>query len=97
MKPLGRSTPKRIRHADPRFPVYLHQHFNLIFGCHASTRYSANCILWDCPPGQDPASVAGSCSVTIDATDFPTGAPLANFNYIINLDNSKLPIRPALP
>ena len=37
---------------------------------------------------------AGGCSVTIDARDFPSGTPLANFNYIINLDNTKLPNDP---
>jgi Polysaccharide lyase family 4, domain II len=31
------------------------------------------------------------CAVTIDARDFATGAPLTDFNYIINVDNTKLP------
>src|SRR6185295_1697764 len=35
----------------------------------------------------DPAKVAGTCTVTIAANDFATGAPLANFTYIINVDN----------
>jgi hypothetical protein len=39
----------------------------------------------------DPAKVAGTCTVTIAANDFATGAPLANFTYIINVDNTKLP------
>jgi hypothetical protein len=34
-------------------------------------------------------SCGSGCSVTIDARDFATGAPLANFNYVINLDNSR--------
>src|SRR4029077_6075980 len=34
---------------------------------------------------------AAGCHVIIDARDFVSGAPLANFNYIINLDNTKLP------
>ncbi len=41
-----------------------------------------------------PASCGAGCSVTIDARDFPTGDPLANFHYIINLDNTKLPSDP---
>ncbi|MGW6278598.1 hypothetical protein [Kribbella sp. NPDC055071] len=40
------------------------------------------------------ACPAAGCSVTIDARDFPTGTPLANFNYIVNLDNTKLPNDP---
>ncbi len=32
--------------------------------------------------------------MTIDARDFPTGTPLANFNFIINIDNTKLPSDP---
>ena len=31
----------------------------------------------------------GACSVTVDARDFASGAPLEHFNYIINLDNSR--------
>lgn len=42
----------------------------------------------------DPGVVAGNCSVTIDARDFPSDIPLANFNYIINVDNTKLPSDP---
>ncbi len=42
----------------------------------------------------DPRTVTGSCTVTINALDFPTGAPLANFNYIISVDNTKLPSDP---
>src|SRR5207342_1339917 len=37
---------------------------------------------------------ADGCAVTIDARDFPTGDPLDSFNYIINLDNTKLPSDP---
>jgi large repetitive protein len=36
----------------------------------------------------------GNCTVTIDARDFASGNPLAHFNYIINLDNTKLPTDP---
>jgi hypothetical protein len=39
-----------------------------------------------CPPA--------GCAVTVDARDFPTGAPLASFTYIVNLDNTKLPSDP---
>ena len=37
---------------------------------------------------------AGGCAVTVDAHDFASGDPLANFNYIINVDNTKLPSDP---
>ncbi|HYY89291.1 MAG TPA: hypothetical protein VFA49_10880, partial [Chloroflexota bacterium] len=37
---------------------------------------------------------SGGCAVTIDARDFPTGNPLGNFSYIINVDNTKLPSDP---
>src|SRR6476660_3782475 len=33
---------------------------------------------------------AGGSQVTIDARDFPTGNPLASFNYLVNDDNTKL-------
>ncbi|MFF0268200.1 hypothetical protein [Kribbella sp. NPDC004536] len=47
------------------------------------------------PKAQAAASCpAGGCAVTVDARDFPTGAPLANFNYIVNVDNTKLPNDP---
>jgi len=36
------------------------------------------------------ACPAGGCAVTVDVRDFPTAQPLANFNYLINLDNTKL-------
>ncbi len=45
----------------------------------------------------DPATVeveAGSCNVTINARDYPTGSPLTNFTYIVNVDNTKLPTDP---
>ena len=42
----------------------------------------------------DPAVVAGSCTVTIDARDFASGDALTNFTYIINVDNTKLPNDP---
>lgn len=37
---------------------------------------------------------AAGCAVTVDARDLPTGAPLGDFTYIINVDNSKLPDDP---
>src|SRR5262245_30798967 len=37
---------------------------------------------------------AGGCSVTVDARDFKSGLPLAHFNYIVNVDNTKLPSDP---
>src|SRR5215468_10699877 len=37
---------------------------------------------------------AGGCAVTVDARDFASGSPLANFNFIINDDNSKPPSDP---
>src|SRR5262245_47902061 len=42
----------------------------------------------------DPATDAGTCTVTIDPRDFASGDPLAAFNYIVNVDNSKLPDDP---
>src|SRR5262245_47256694 len=52
-------------------------------------------------PGQAPRAHAapatcgaGGCTVTVEAHDFASGDPLANFNYIINLDNTKLPNDP---
>src|SRR5262245_43548126 len=46
--------------------------------------------------GTSPARAATSCpadgcAVTVDAHDFASGNPLANFNFIVNKDNSKLP------
>src|ERR1700759_3388302 len=40
------------------------------------------------------ACPSGGCAVTIDARDFASGNPLASFNFIVNLDNSKLPSDP---
>ena len=40
------------------------------------------------------ACPTGGCTVTIDARDFASGKPLANFNYIVNIDNTKLPSDP---
>jgi hypothetical protein len=40
------------------------------------------------------ACPAAGCQVTIDARDLPTGTPLARFNYLVNLDNTKLPSDP---
>src|SRR5215813_2766012 len=37
---------------------------------------------------------ADGCAVTVDAHDFASGNPLANFNFIVNNDNSKLPSDP---
>ena len=46
-------------------------------------------------PAQAAASCpAGGCAVTVDAHDFASGNPLANFNFIVNDDNSKLPSDP---
>jgi large repetitive protein len=46
-----------------------------------------------------PTCPDGGCTVTIDATEFPSTAnptpdPLTTFNYVINLDNTKLPSDP---
>ncbi len=41
-----------------------------------------------------PPCPVNGCQVTIDAQDFHTGNSLANFNFIINLDNTKLPSDP---
>jgi len=46
-------------------------------------------------PAQAAASCpADGCAVTVDAHDFASGNPLANFNYIVNRDNTKLPSDP---
>jgi hypothetical protein len=37
---------------------------------------------------------SGGCAVTVDARDFASGSPLANFSYIVNVDNTKLPNDP---
>ena len=37
---------------------------------------------------------ADGCVVTVDAHDFASGDPLANFNFIVNADNTKLPDDP---
>jgi len=34
------------------------------------------------------------CAVTIDARDLASGSPLGQFNYLVNLDNTKLPSDP---
>jgi len=49
--------------------------------------------------GTSPAHAASSCpadgcAVTVDAHDFASGNPLANFNYIVHDDNTKLPSDP---
>jgi hypothetical protein len=46
--------------------------------------------------GQTAASAcpSGGCAVTIDARDFASGNALASFNFIVNLDNTKLPSDP---
>src|ERR1700750_3360706 len=33
---------------------------------------------------------AAGCALTVDARDYPTGNPLANFTYLVNKDNTKL-------
>src|SRR6266576_3846413 len=44
------------------------------------------------PHAQAAASCpAGGCSVTVDGRDFASDTPLAHFNYIVNVDNTKLP------
>jgi hypothetical protein len=40
------------------------------------------------------ACPTAGCTVTVDARDFASGNPLADFNYVINTDNSKLPSDP---
>ncbi|MBO0845449.1 MAG: hypothetical protein J2P22_08555 [Nocardioides sp.] len=40
------------------------------------------------------ACPAGGCTVTVDAHDFASGNRLANFNFIVNVDNTKLPSDP---
>ncbi len=38
----------------------------------------------------DPGVVAGTCTVTILGLDFPTGAALPTYNFLVNVDNTKL-------
>jgi hypothetical protein len=45
-------------------------------------------------PALAPATCGAGCSVTIDARDFASQAPLDSFNFIVNLDNTKLPADP---
>src|SRR5882757_744692 len=40
------------------------------------------------------ACPSGGCAVTIDARDLPSDSPLGQFNYIVNVDNTKLPSDP---
>jgi hypothetical protein len=44
-----------------------------------------------CPTDSTPPN---TCAVTVDARDFASQDPLANFSYIINKDNTKLPNDP---
>src|SRR5690349_5845334 len=37
------------------------------------------------------ACPAAGCAVTIDAHDFGSGSALSSFNFVVNLDNTKLP------
>ena len=40
------------------------------------------------------ACPSGGCAVTVDAHDFSSGAALTSFNFLVNLDNTKLPSDP---
>src|SRR5919198_6015134 len=40
------------------------------------------------------ACPAAGCAVTVDVHDFASGSPLPNFNFIVNVDNTKLPSDP---
>jgi large repetitive protein len=40
------------------------------------------------------ACPSGGCAVMIDARDFASGNALASFNFVVNLDNTKLPSDP---
>ncbi len=42
----------------------------------------------------DPALHAGTCTVTVNGRDFASKDPLAHFNFIVNVDNTKLPSNP---
>jgi hypothetical protein len=52
------------------------------------------------PAAAATACPAGGCAVTVDVRDYatardnPAGGQLANFNYIVNVDNTKLPTDP---
>lgn len=42
----------------------------------------------------DPLVVPGTCTVTIDVHDFASGLALADYTFIVNVDNTKLPSDP---
>src|SRR5262249_51580475 len=42
----------------------------------------------------DPGTSAGTCTVTLPAGEFASTNPLSSFNYIVNVDNTKLPSDP---
>jgi hypothetical protein len=44
--------------------------------------------------GGDPATEAGTCTVTVVVHDFASGNVLSNYNFIVNVDNSKRPSDP---
>ncbi|HKF31224.1 MAG TPA: hypothetical protein VKB37_02515, partial [Jatrophihabitantaceae bacterium] len=47
------------------------------------------------PHAQAAASCpADGCTVTVNGLDFSTGDPLATYNFIVNVDNAKLPSDP---
>ena len=45
------------------------------------------------PRAQAATTCGAGCHVTVNAQEL-SGAPIANFNYIVNLDNTKLPSDP---
>ena len=48
------------------------------------------------PRAKAATTCGAGCHVTVNGLDFSSGAALTSFNFIVNVDNSKLPIRPAL-
>src|SRR4029077_15209868 len=46
------------------------------------------------PRAQAATTCGAGCHVTVNGLDFRSGAALANFTFIVNLDNSKLPSDP---
>jgi hypothetical protein len=46
------------------------------------------------PRAQAATTCGAGCHVTVNGLDLSSGSPLANFNFIVNIDNSKLPSDP---
>jgi large repetitive protein len=89
---LGRRTRTRAAYARAAAVIVLAALLPGLASLSPSRAARAQAAPATCGPVQPDGT--GGCSVTIDAHDFTSGAPLENFNYIINADNSRY-INPA--